>query len=85
MNITEAPWQVSVMMNEEHHCGGFIIGDRWIVTYITCVAAFGLHRFHVRAGSSYKSTGGEVIFVAEKSDRGECFNISLNYLKYSST
>ncbi|XP_062992929.1 serine protease 27-like [Elgaria multicarinata webbii] len=36
----EWPWQVSIKMNGEHHCGGSLITDQWIVTASHCFKHF---------------------------------------------
>lgn len=32
----EWPWQVSIKLNGEHHCGGSLVTDRWIITASHC-------------------------------------------------
>ncbi|KAH0626599.1 hypothetical protein JD844_001677 [Phrynosoma platyrhinos] len=32
----EWPWQVSIKLNGEHHCGGSLITDQWVVTASHC-------------------------------------------------
>lgn len=37
--IEENPWQVSLMIEGDHFCGGTIISPKWIVTAVHCVRA----------------------------------------------
>uniref|UniRef100_A0A670ZAI4 Peptidase S1 domain-containing protein n=1 Tax=Pseudonaja textilis TaxID=8673 RepID=A0A670ZAI4_PSETE len=32
----EWPWQVSIKLNGEHHCGGSLVTDQWIITASHC-------------------------------------------------
>lgn len=36
VDIEDAPWQVSLHYNNLHRCGGFIIGNDWILTAGHC-------------------------------------------------
>uniref|UniRef100_A0ACB8EV57 Uncharacterized protein n=2 Tax=Sphaerodactylus townsendi TaxID=933632 RepID=A0ACB8EV57_9SAUR len=36
----EWPWQVSIKMNGEHHCGGSLVTDQWIITASHCFKLF---------------------------------------------
>ncbi|CAG2106535.1 unnamed protein product [Medioppia subpectinata] len=46
----EFPWAVSIRRNGNHHCGGVIIGQRWILTAAHCVQSQLNSNFVVRIG-----------------------------------
>nr|WCR76449.1 trypsin-like protein [Sitodiplosis mosellana] len=65
INITQAPWQVSLQRNGSHGCGGSIISNTWIVTAAHCTVAYvnNAENLKVRAGSSLHHEDGELYAV----------------------
>lgn len=63
MNITQIPWQISLVYNSNHMCGGSIIGNRWILTAAHCIAERSVYEFQVRAGATERFEDGELYGV----------------------
>ncbi|XP_048516189.1 trypsin 3A1 [Athalia rosae] len=63
-DIEEVPWQISLLRNGRHTCGGSIISEYWVVSAAHCVTS-APNRFSVRVGSSVKNAGG-IVYEVEK-------------------
>ncbi|XP_017047468.2 trypsin delta-like [Drosophila ficusphila] len=61
--IEYVPWQVSLLKNMFHICGGAIQSDRVILTAAHCVVGKKLEDLSIRAGSSVLKKGGQVVKV----------------------
>ncbi|XP_017130161.1 trypsin beta-like [Drosophila elegans] len=61
--IKDVPWQVSLLNNGVHDCGGIIYSDRVILTAAHCLEGVNLQKFWIRAGSPIWSKGGQLVKV----------------------
>ncbi|KAG7200503.1 hypothetical protein KM043_001067 [Ampulex compressa] len=65
INITDAPYTVSVHHNNEFCCGGSIIEKCWVVTAAHCAVTKNPRDFAIRSGSTQRDEGGVVHEVIE--------------------
>lgn len=65
VNITDAPWQVSLEYRGKHLCGGSIISNRWIVTAAKCLPydTNDWQFMKVRVGTGDKEKNGQLLEV----------------------
>ncbi|KAH8255716.1 hypothetical protein KR038_009184, partial [Drosophila bunnanda] len=63
IEISEAPWQASVLANDKHRCGGVIYKQDVILTTAQCVKGIKRDILAVRVGSDKKDLGGQVVPV----------------------
>lgn len=57
-SIEDVPYQVSVRLNDQHHCGGIIISKNYVLTAAACVISGTLNQYTIRAGSLINNYGG---------------------------
>uniref|UniRef100_A0A182VU77 trypsin n=1 Tax=Anopheles minimus TaxID=112268 RepID=A0A182VU77_9DIPT len=58
IDISDAPFQISLRENGHHTCGGSIISPNWILTAAHCLEGVSGSTVSIRAGSTYKQHGG---------------------------
>lgn len=63
--IEEFPWIVSLMKSYSHHCGGSIVTPNRVVTAAHCTFGDSARLFKIRAGSTNRNEGGDVVSVSE--------------------
>ncbi|XP_030751258.1 trypsin-1-like [Sitophilus oryzae] len=63
-DIKDYPYQVLLMIDGEAKCGGSILTESFILTAAHCVYDVRASQLSIRAGSSYRSSGGQVVTVA---------------------
>lgn len=56
--IEELPWQISMTNFGSHRCGGSILSTTKIITAAHCVRGVLLQYVGIRAGSTFRTTGG---------------------------
>ncbi|XP_026316049.1 vitellin-degrading protease-like [Hyposmocoma kahamanoa] len=65
IDISEAPYQVSLMYRGRHSCGGTIVANDLIVTAAHCLMGSNPLDYQIRVGSSFNDNGGEIHSVRE--------------------
>ncbi|KAH8410118.1 hypothetical protein KR009_006292, partial [Drosophila setifemur] len=63
-SIEQHPFQVSIQtLKGSHFCGGSLIDSQTVVTAAHCMQSYAANEIQVRAGSTSRSDGGEVVAV----------------------
>ncbi|KAJ8977367.1 hypothetical protein NQ317_007442 [Molorchus minor] len=63
-DIKDYPYQLALLLYNQHYCGAVIVAPKWALTAAHCVDHGLYSTLAVRAGSSSKSSGGQVVRVA---------------------
>ncbi|KAK4878080.1 hypothetical protein RN001_010586 [Aquatica leii] len=77
-NIEDFPYQVSVEYNNWHSCGGSIITPTKVLTAAHCTISRPVNRFRVRAGSTWRDQGGQVVNVIKKIEHPDYSSATVN-------
>lgn len=62
---TPQPWVAALLQNGQQGCGGSLIAPQWVVTAAHCVTGQA-NPTQVRVGSLNRTSGGQVISIAQK-------------------
>lgn len=74
IDITEAPWQVSLQDSSGHFCGGSVIGASLVLTAAHCTEGMDAGEITVHAGIGNLATdGGQVRSVSKIFENGDYF------------
>ncbi|CAG9792435.1 unnamed protein product [Diatraea saccharalis] len=65
IDITDAPYQVSLVNRGSHSCGGTIVSSDIVITAAHCVMGSNPANYQIRAGSSFSGHGGELYPVGD--------------------
>ncbi|XP_049762263.1 trypsin alpha-4-like [Schistocerca cancellata] len=77
--ITEYPWQLSVIFEGSLRCGASVISSNWALTAAHCIDGLSASMLTVRAGSSYRNSGGTVLDVAQAIKNKLYYAINVDY------
>ncbi|XP_052898221.1 trypsin-3-like isoform X1 [Anopheles moucheti] len=64
INVSDAPYQVSLQYFNSHRCGGSVLNNKWVLTAAHCTVGIAPTSLAVRVGSSEHASGGAVVSVA---------------------
>ncbi|KAL5279369.1 hypothetical protein ACFFRR_003769 [Megaselia abdita] len=76
------PYQVSIQLNNQLHCGGSIIGPNVILTAAHCVYNFGINQLKVVAGTTNLLAGNGVVRAVQRYVYHEYYKRTGNDMDY---
>nr|ABG02668.1 CG9897 [Drosophila melanogaster]ABG02669.1 CG9897 [Drosophila melanogaster]ABG02670.1 CG9897 [Drosophila melanogaster]ABG02671.1 CG9897 [Drosophila melanogaster]ABG02672.1 CG9897 [Drosophila melanogaster] len=65
VNIKDAPWYASIIVNSKLKCGGAIISKNYILTAAKCVDGYSARSIQVRLGTSSCGTSGSIAGICK--------------------
>uniref|UniRef100_A0A1Y9J0J4 trypsin n=1 Tax=Anopheles quadriannulatus TaxID=34691 RepID=A0A1Y9J0J4_ANOQN len=63
IDVSDAPYQVSLQYFNSHRCGGSVLDNKWVLTAAHCTQGLDPSSLAVRLGSSEHATGGTLVGV----------------------
>lgn len=78
ITIQQRPFQVSLLYNGGHYCGGSIVNEDTIVTAAHC-AQNAASRYTVRVGSTSRTSGGQVVGVKSVTNHPKYNSATIDY------
>ncbi|KAJ8967340.1 hypothetical protein NQ317_017902, partial [Molorchus minor] len=78
-DIDHNPWQLALLYHGRHYCGAVEIHPQWALTTARCLEGVLIENLSVRAGSTTKSFGGQVIDVREIHIHPEFHRLTIDY------
>uniref|UniRef100_A0A182PCQ7 trypsin n=1 Tax=Anopheles epiroticus TaxID=199890 RepID=A0A182PCQ7_9DIPT len=79
IDVSEAPYQVSLQYLDSHRCGGSVLNSKWVLTAAHCTVGKPEFTFSVRLGSSFHATGGTVVAVVRTIEHPNYNDVNIDY------
>ncbi|KAH1000429.1 hypothetical protein HUJ04_000338, partial [Dendroctonus ponderosae] len=74
-DIRNYPYQVLLLINNKANCGGSIISEKFVISAAHCVYDVPPSHLSIRAGSSDRTTGGQLVGVKSVNFPADRFNV----------
>ncbi|KAF5286458.1 hypothetical protein FQR65_LT02225 [Abscondita terminalis] len=69
--IEDYPYQISLELNGSHNCGGSILSAVKILTAAHCTISYTIGTLRIRAGSTIREEGGQVLYLSKKVEHSQ--------------